>query len=63
MNIDYLYYIILFVSVITYLIGLFLSQFEKKQKVVPLNARNLGYVKTFEMEPLRRKKVVDKEII
>lgn len=62
MNMNYIYYIFLSITVITYLIGLFLSQFEKKEKMSSLSTGNAGYVKTFEMEPGCKKKE-DEEII
>ena len=55
-----IYYIFLFITVISYLIGLFLSQFEKKEKMASLGSSSAGYVKTFEMESSQN---IDEEII
>lgn len=59
MNMDLIYYVFLFITVISYLIGLFLSQFEKKENMASIS--NGGYIKTFEME--HTKKDIDEEII
>ena len=61
MNMDFVYYVFLFITVISYLIGLFLSQFEKKEKMA--SAGNAGYVKTFEMQNSIDNKTSEEEII
>lgn len=60
MNMDLLYYVFLFITVISFLIGLFLSQFEKNEKMASVNVGDARFLNTFDNSD---EKKVEEEII